>query len=83
MQLYLGYSERVHPDQLRARRRGLGLTQAQLAERLGISANTIARWERGEKVPATPRMLHYALTALEHAHGALPAPPRVPAVHQA
>ena len=26
----------------------MGLTQAQLAERLGVRANTLARWERGE-----------------------------------
>lgn len=33
---------------LRADRRRLGLTQAALAARLGVTPNTIARWERGE-----------------------------------
>ena len=33
---------------IQARRRALGRTQAVLAERLGVSANTLARWERGE-----------------------------------
>jgi transcriptional regulator with XRE-family HTH domain len=33
---------------LRASREKLKLTQAQLAERLGVPSNTIARWERGE-----------------------------------
>jgi transcriptional regulator with XRE-family HTH domain len=28
-----------------------GLTQSQLAEILGIKANTVARWERGERTP--------------------------------
>jgi transcriptional regulator with XRE-family HTH domain len=41
---------------LRARRRALGLTQAFLAAELDVSANTVARWERGEfadRLPAT------------------------------
>ncbi|HEY2594969.1 MAG TPA: helix-turn-helix domain-containing protein, partial [Chloroflexota bacterium] len=33
--------------QLRRRRQAVGLTQAQLAKRLGISATVVARWERG------------------------------------
>lgn len=35
-------------DELRNWRMARGLTQQQLAERLGVPANTIARWERGE-----------------------------------
>ena len=30
-------------------RRQLGLTQVQLAKRLGVSANSVARWERSER----------------------------------
>ena len=49
--LYGLYSARaMKPAELRARRQGLGLTQAQLGAKLGVAANTIARWERG----ATP-----------------------------
>ncbi len=33
---------------LRRIRKRLGLTQAALAERLGVSPNTVARWERNE-----------------------------------
>jgi transcriptional regulator with XRE-family HTH domain len=39
--------------QLRERRKAMGLTQEQLADILGVSPNTIARWERGEmKIPS-------------------------------
>src|SRR5438067_1968447 len=36
------------PVDLRDRREALGLSQEALAERLDVSRNTIARWERGE-----------------------------------
>jgi DNA-binding transcriptional regulator YiaG len=29
-------------------RKSLGLTQVQIAERIGVTSNTVARWERGE-----------------------------------
>lgn len=35
-------------EELRRVRRRLGLTQVQLAERLGVAANSVARWERDE-----------------------------------
>lgn len=35
-------------ERMRALREGLGLSQAALGELIGISPNTIARWERGE-----------------------------------
>ena len=35
-------------NQLRALREQLGWTQVQMAEQLGVTANTIARWERDE-----------------------------------
>jgi DNA-binding transcriptional regulator YiaG len=40
--------------ELRDRRRRLGATQAQLAERLGVTANALARWERGERRISEP-----------------------------
>ena len=40
---------------LRRLRRGCGLTQTDLARRLGVHWNTLARWERDE-VPIRPAM---------------------------
>lgn len=55
----------MRPEEIRSCRQRLGLTQAQLAERFDVSANTVARWERGESVPEAPAMLRLALQALE------------------
>lgn len=38
----------MNGKELRKRRKALGLTQEALAGELGVTANTIARWERGE-----------------------------------
>ena len=35
-------------SELRAIRQELSLTQAALAEAIGVRSNTVARWERGE-----------------------------------
>jgi len=35
-------------QELRRLRLGMKLTQKQLAEKLGVTENTVARWERGE-----------------------------------
>ena len=40
--------------QLRRIRKRLDLTQRELAEKLGVSANTVARWERDEVSIAEP-----------------------------
>jgi transcriptional regulator with XRE-family HTH domain len=38
--------------ELRKRRKDLGFTQEQLAKKLEVTANTVARWERDEmKIP--------------------------------
>ncbi len=37
----------VTGDEVRRIRKRLGLTQAQLAERLGVTASSVARWEQG------------------------------------
>jgi transcriptional regulator with XRE-family HTH domain len=44
----------VKASDLRRRRAALGLTQLSLARRLGVAANTVARWERGE-LPVPPQ----------------------------
>ena len=46
-------------------RLSLNLTQAELAEKFGVSSTTIARWERGEVVPEATGMLELALEALQ------------------
>jgi non-specific serine/threonine protein kinase len=53
------------PGELRIRRRALGLTQAELADQLTVSANTVARWERGELRVGQPRLVARTLTRLE------------------
>lgn len=53
------------PAELRARRLALGFSQPQLAKRLGVSTNTVWRWERGVMEIAAPRMLALALERLE------------------
>jgi transcriptional regulator with XRE-family HTH domain len=47
------------------RRSWLGLTQAELRARLGISANAVARWERGELALRSPELVTLALERLE------------------
>ena len=37
---------------IRSRRKNIGLTQKELAEKAGVSTNTVARWERGETEPS-------------------------------
>ena len=38
-------------ERLKARRKELGLTQAELAERVGCTQKDIARWEAGTREP--------------------------------
>lgn len=56
----------LRPEDLLDRRKRLGVTQVDLARTLGVSANTIACWERGDKPIGNPRMLDLALRAIEH-----------------
>jgi transcriptional regulator with XRE-family HTH domain len=55
----------VDPQELRERRRRLGLSQRELAEHLEVTHETISRWERGALNIQAPRMLRLALFALE------------------
>jgi transcriptional regulator with XRE-family HTH domain len=38
-------------NSIRLARKKLGITQAELANDLGVASNTVARWERGELTP--------------------------------
>src|SRR5690349_24568067 len=75
----------ISASQLRARREELGLTQAGLGVALGVSANTVARWERGEVAIGNAALVGIALQQLRRsARGRIrpdPAPPARTAVH--
>ncbi len=51
-----GYTVRivVTGRELRSIRQKLALTQAALAEAVGVTSNTMARWERGEMAISEP-----------------------------
>lgn len=55
----------MHFSELASRRRSLGLSQDELAKRLGVTTSTLARWERGELTIGHPDMLRWALRAIE------------------
>lgn len=46
--------------EIRQYRLRLGLTQAELAARVGIRAETISQWERGQSCPAARPLLQLA-----------------------
>src|SRR5262249_17226122 len=54
-------------DLVHAMRQRGGWTQAQIATRLGVGQNTVARWERGDHLPSKEQMqaLCFALDAQE------------------
>lgn len=54
-------------------RKKLGLTQEKLAETLGVSLNTVSRWERGEVSPSAKN-----LAALEKLCAGADAPAKAP-----
>jgi DNA-binding XRE family transcriptional regulator len=45
-------------ENIAERRRALDWTQDQLAERLGVEAETISRFERGATLPSLPKLEH-------------------------
>src|SRR4030095_9031154 len=53
------YYSPVTADELRRKRGSLGLTPQGLADHVGVAANTVARWERGER--KMPSLLVLAL----------------------
>lgn len=53
----------VDGNELRKFRENLNLTQEQLAKELKVAANTVARWERGER--KIPEFLDLALETVE------------------
>ncbi len=55
-------------EELRQKRKNLGLTQIELAEELDVKNNTVARWESGV-LPTIPKMVELAMQAIEMNHG--------------
>lgn len=55
--------------ELKARREALGLTQMELAYKLGVGQNTLSRWEneRFSPLPAYEAKLHAVLARMERA----------------
>ncbi|HEX8409590.1 MAG TPA: DUF2283 domain-containing protein [Thermoanaerobaculia bacterium] len=56
---------------LRKERERIGLSQLELARKLSVSPNTVARWERGELKIEHPGMLQLALKSLQAATGSI------------
>lgn len=66
------------PAEFRATLKALGIRQIWLAERLGVSPNTVNRWARGEL--AVPQYAVFALSLIEQlaAEGIAPDPTHIP-----
>jgi transcriptional regulator with XRE-family HTH domain len=64
-------------EEVRAVRQFIKKTQADFGELLGVSGNTIARWERDEMLPNTPQVLRLALRYLEFEYGKWPIDPEM------
>lgn len=52
------------PEEIKQQRLFLNLTQAELAEKLSISTQTLSNWETGRTEPDAPKMLELALQYL-------------------
>lgn len=63
---------RLDGAKLRKERERVGLSQLELARKLSVSPNTVARWERGELKIAHTGMLQLALKSLRAASGTAP-----------
>ena len=53
-------------EELKQKRDALGMTQAQLAESLGVKPNTVARYERG--VLVIPQTVALAIETIQRNH---------------
>lgn len=60
----------LRPDQIRAIREGLGLTQEQFERLLGVGAKTVVRWETGRVLPntSTDRLIRLVAASRENVH---------------
>src|SRR5215471_16743871 len=58
-------SPSMTPEALRQQRLQLGLSQAALAQALGVARNTVARWERSKLEIRHPELIQMALDRLK------------------
>ena len=56
--------KKITGKELRSKRIKLGLTQVKLAELIGVTSNTIARWERSQLKIGCEKMLILALKSI-------------------
>ena len=63
-------AEAVLGSLIRYKRQAMGLSQEQLAERLEVSRQAVAKWESGKGFPSAERLLHLG-QALDIPVGAL------------
>ena len=54
----------MKPTELKSWRKKNGISQGKLAKVLGVTSNTVARWERGKRKKIPP-FLHLALRCVE------------------
>ena len=59
----MSQNSKITPDELRARRKSLGMTQSQFAEAAGVDRVTVARWETGKR--EIDQLIRFALQVLE------------------
>ena len=45
------------PESLRRRRERLGISQRDLADRLGVDQSSVAKWETGDRKPSGPLLI--------------------------
>jgi transcriptional regulator with XRE-family HTH domain len=48
-----------NPDQIRALREGLGLSQAEMADRINVTKQAVSSWELGDSVPSIDNLLRF------------------------
>lgn len=63
----------LHPKELIAIRKGLGLSKESLARLLGIGVSSVHRWERGDTGPSGPVLHFYRAAKAALARGLRPA----------